>query len=376
MASIRRVERNAAAILHAMAETEAVSQAELIPKVQLKRTSIFYVMERMKRGKLVRSSGNVPSGKGRSTILWKIYEGAGTFLVAYFGHKHNYYRVYSFQGGLLQAIDRPFRPTIGDAIAELQEIIQDLNGTNGNRHAPLRGVAVSLAGIIDSTNGEVILSRYWRMEHYALATELKKLWDTSPPLILVENNARLSAWGERCNGLARESRDFIVLTIHGASKRESTRAEIGLGSGIVLDGRLFAGKNGGAGELDRFFTKWLLTHYPAGSVPSSLTEMAEEQLRDFASDLGNNFSHIINYLAPEKLLVNFDEEPPSPLFVKWLREAVHANLEPPGGQDFPVEMSPRGVESLLDGGIHRLRQLYFAPSNHLLQQVQQTLKRR
>jgi predicted NBD/HSP70 family sugar kinase len=214
------------------------------------------------------------------------------------------------------------------------------------------------------------------MEHYALAAELNKFWNMSPPLILVENNARLAAWGEKCNGLASESRDFIVLSIHGAGERGSTRTEIGLGSGIVLDGRLFTGKNGGAGELDRFFTKWLLTHYPEGSIPSSLTEMGEEQLRDFAADLGSNFSHIINYLAPEKLLVNFNEEPPSPLFVKWLREAIHANLQPPGDQDFPVEMSLRGVESLLDGGIHRLRQLYFAPSNHLLQQVQQALKRR
>src|SRR5208282_5992833 len=99
MPLIRRVERNAAAILHAMAETEAVSQVQLIPKVQLKRTSIFYVMERMKHGGLVRSCGQMPSGKGRSTILWKINERAGRFLVAYLGHEHNYYRICNFQGG-------------------------------------------------------------------------------------------------------------------------------------------------------------------------------------------------------------------------------------------------------------------------------------
>jgi hypothetical protein len=376
MASIRRLERNAAAILHAMAEAESVSQAQLMPQTHLKRTSIFNVMEQMKEVRLVRSCGDIPSGKGRNTIMWKICEDAGRFLVVYFGHLCNYYRVYDFQGNLLQAIDRTHSPTMEDAIAELRQVIEDLNHSPKSGRAPLRGIALSLAGIIDAAKGEVVLSYHWRLEHYPLAAQLTKLWDRSPPLILIENNVRLSTWGEKCAGLGRENRHFLLLSIHGASKEGPARAAIGLGSGIVLDGRLFAGRSGGAGELDHLFSHWLQTHYPTGNRPSSLTEMGEDQLRDFASDLGSNFSHIINYLAPEKLVVHFNEEPPSLVFVDALREALHANLSPPRNHDFPVEVSQRGVESLLDGGIHLLRQSYFAPSEHLMRQVHEALKRK
>ena len=376
MDSIRRLEKNAAAILHAMAEVEMVSQGELIPQVHLKRTSIFNVMERMNRARLVRSCGDVPSGKGRSTILWKICEDAGRFLVVYFGHLCNYYRVYDFEGKLLQAIDRPHSLTIVAAIAELRQIVDDLAGSCVDGGAPLRGVAVSLAGIVDSTKGEVVLSHHWHLEHYPLVAELGKLWDNSPPLILIENNVRFSAWGEKCSGLGRETRHFLVLSIHGASREGPSRSAIGLGTGIVLDGRLFAGKTGGAGELDHLFSNWFRTHYPTGTLPSSLTDMTEEQLCDFAQDLGSNFSHIINYLAPEKLIIHFNEEAPSPSFAEALRGALRANLLPAGDQDFPVEVSSRGVDSLLDGGIHLLRQLYFAPSDHLVRQVQGALRRR
>ena len=77
MLSNGRTEKNAAAILHAMADVNTISQAQLMPLVHLKRTSIFNVMEQMHRAKLVRPCGNFSGGKGRGTILWTLNEDAG-----------------------------------------------------------------------------------------------------------------------------------------------------------------------------------------------------------------------------------------------------------------------------------------------------------
>jgi hypothetical protein len=375
MLSIGRVEKNAAAILHAMASVEMISQAQLMPLVHLKRTSIFNVMEQMRQAQLVRPCGNFSAGKGRGTILWKLTEEAGAFVVAYFGNQHNYYRVYDFHGDLLHGVDRPYSLAIGDAIAELERIIRQFTNAQKPGSFTLRGVVVSLAATVDSIKGEIVFSHNWRLRHYPLGAELSKLWKDSQPLILVENNARLSAWGEKCTGLSRENQHFVLLVIHGASGGDRNRA-VGLGTGIVLDGKLFAGAGGGAGELDNLFTQWLETHYPNGNRPRTLAEMTDRQIREFVVDLGENFSHIINYLAPEKMVVHFDEEPPSPAFVKRLREAMRANLLPGTDRNFSVEMSARGVDLLLDGGIHRLRQLYFAPSDHLSRQVREAFDRR
>jgi hypothetical protein len=329
----------------------------------------------MRQAQLVRPCGNFSAGKGRGTILWKLTEEAGAFVVAYFGNQHNYYRVYDFHGDLLHGVDRPYSLAIGDAIAELERIIRQFTNAQKPGSFTLRGVVVSLAATVDSIKGEIVFSHNWRLRHYPLGAELSKLWKDSQPLILVENNARLSAWGEKCTGLSRENQHFVLLVIHGASGGDRNRA-VGLGTGIVLDGKLFAGAGGGAGELDNLFTQWLETHYPNGNRPRTLAEMTDRQIREFVVDLGENFSHIINYLAPEKMVVHFDEEPPSPAFVKRLREAMRANLLPGTDRNFSVEMSARGVDLLLDGGIHRLRQLYFAPSDHLSRQVREAFDRR
>jgi hypothetical protein len=376
MLSNGKTEKNAVAILHAMASVEMISQAQLMPLVHLKRTSIFNVMEQMHRARLVRPCGNFSTGKGRGTILWKLTEDAGAFVVAYFGNQHNYYRVYDYHGDLLHGVDRPYSSTIDDAIAELQRVISQFSNGQKVGSFALRGVVVSLAATVDSIKGEIAFSHNWRLKQYPLGAELSKLWKDSPPLILVENNARLAAWGEKCTGLSRENQHLILLAIHGASGSDRKQTAMGLGTGIVLDGKLFAGAGGGAGELDQLFTRWLVTHYPNGNRPRTLAEMTDRQLREFVLDLGENFSHIVNYLAPEKLVVHFDEEPPSPAFVKRLRDAMQANLLPGTDRNFPVEMSTRGVDLLLDGGIHRLRQLYFAPSEHLSRQIREAFDRR
>ncbi len=375
MTSIGRLEKNVAEILHVMAGSEMVSQTQLMSQVHLKRTSVFNIMEQMRRGRLVRSCANFSSGKGRGTIMWKPCEDAGAFVVAYFGYQHSFYCVYDFHGDLLHKVERPCSRTIGDAVRDLQQVITDFAKSQKPNRFLLRGIIVSLAGTVDPGNGEVVISHYWRLKQYPLGEELAKLWKNFSPLILVENNARLSAWGEKCVGSSRDNRHFLMLSIHSTSGHEHTRrSAIGLGTGIVLDNKLFAGKGGGAGELDEFFTDWFRTHYPNGNRPSSLGEMTDDQLRQFATDLGENFSHIVNYLAPEKLVVHFDEEQPSTLFVDCLRQALYGNLLPGRDHDFLVEMSTRGVDLLLAGGIHLLRQRYFAPSEQLLRQIREALK--
>jgi hypothetical protein len=376
MLSNGKTEKNAAAILHALAGIEMVSQAQLMPMVHLKRTSIFNVMEQMHRVKLVRPCGNFSAGKGRGTILWKLSEEAGVFVVAYFGNQHNYYRIYDFHGDLLHGVDRPYSLTIGEAIAELQRVVHQFSSTQKPGCFILRGVIVSLAATVDSIKGDIVSSHKWALRHYPLGAELSEQWKDSSPLILVENNARLAAWGEKCTGLSRETQHFILLAIHGASGCDRKQTSLGLGTGIVLDGKLFAGASGGAGELDRLFTQWFETHYPNGNRPRTLAEMTDRQIREFVADLGENFSHIINYLAPEKLVVQFDEEPPSPDFVRRLREAMQTNLLPGTDRNFSVEMCTRGIDLLLDGGLYRLRQLYFAPSEYLFRQIEEAFNHR
>jgi glucokinase len=56
--------------------------------------------------------------------------------------------------------------------------------------------------------------------------------------VLVENDANAAAWGEFCHGAGRRTAHMVYLTV-----------STGIGGGLVLDGRLYRGAGGAAGEI-------------------------------------------------------------------------------------------------------------------------------
>lgn len=97
------------------------------------------------------------------------------------------------------------------------------------------GIGVGLAGIVNVHQGNLIMAPnlHWRN------VPLRLMWNQRFHLpIYVENEANLSALGEYYFGLARNIDDFIYLS-----------AGIGLGGGIMIDGQLFRGGHGYAGEI-------------------------------------------------------------------------------------------------------------------------------
>jgi glucokinase len=102
--------------------------------------------------------------------------------------------------------------------------------------AEIRGMALGIPGLVDSARGLVLQSPHfpaWR--NIALRDALKK--DFSFP-VLMDNDANQAALGEAWQGAGREWPSFILWTLG-----------TGIGGGIILDGNIFHGPNGFAGEV-------------------------------------------------------------------------------------------------------------------------------
>lgn len=89
--------------------------------------------------------------------------------------------------------------------------------------------------------------------------------DTGLPTVL-ENDANCAAIGEAWLGAAQEFKDFILLTLG-----------TGVGGGIFLDGKLFTGRHGAAGELG------LITLNPDGYPCRSGNQGSLEQYASIGS---------------------------------------------------------------------------------------------
>jgi glucokinase-like ROK family protein len=112
----------------------------------------------------------------------------------------------------------------------IQEAI-DLTQTAGQR---LLGIGVGVPGLVDHATGSLLFAPNLGWRDVPLREILRRF---GVPVI-VENEANAAALGEHMLGVARRIDNFIYLS-----------AGVGLGGGIVIDGKLYGGVGGYAGEI-------------------------------------------------------------------------------------------------------------------------------
>ena len=96
------------------------------------------------------------------------------------------------------------------------------------------GVAIATAGAINNENNKII-SRVGNLPEGYNETDFLSLTDKP---ILLENDANSAGWAEFKLGAAKGSENAVVLTLG-----------TGVGSGIIVNGKLLKGKSGAAGEM-------------------------------------------------------------------------------------------------------------------------------
>jgi glucokinase len=95
-------------------------------------------------------------------------------------------------------------------------------------------VGIGAAGFVDETRSTVLFAPNlaWRGEPVK-----KRVEERIGRTVIVENDANAAAWAEARMGAARGQQDVMLITVG-----------TGIGAGIVLDGRLYRGRWGTAGE--------------------------------------------------------------------------------------------------------------------------------
>lgn len=363
----KNVIQNAVSILKALSEFQTTTQIELEKTIQLRRTSIFNIFKLLKEYGFVYQADTIIPPKGRPSIVWRLNGNTGVFMVVYSNISYNYYALYDFSGKLISI-------SKGRPSASLDEFVKDLKRHIENiEDGKLCGVMVALSGALDLQEDKITLSAFWKVKDYPFKEKLvSQLNLKHKPFITIENNAHLAAWGEKTDGKCKSTSNFITLYI-AEGNRDKKDIELGLGSGMVFNNRLFSGDYGFAGELDGSFYSWLAKHCASG-LPFCLRDINEKDIKLFAADLGEKFSHVVNYLTPEKVIVLSEGEKPPETFMDSFRESIKKRLITSRFADFSVELSSLGVSAVLHGGANILRRKYFSLSPHVTDMVKKRLQ--
>ncbi len=99
----------------------------------------------------------------------------------------------------------------------------------------LEWIGVGAPGSVNAKTGIVAFSANFEYEHWNLQNDLEKIL---PCKVYIENDANAAAYGEYIAGALQGTRYSIAVTLG-----------TGIGSGIIIDGKLFSGYNSSGSEL-------------------------------------------------------------------------------------------------------------------------------
>ncbi|MGV8985529.1 MAG: ROK family protein [Cypionkella sp.] len=123
---------------------------------------------------------------------------------------------------------------LGEVATPLQDAQAFVSALYSFLRGDERGVAISIAGIVDPDSGRITVANIPCMNGRALATELEAALGLP---VLVLNDADCFALAEISMGAARGHRNVFALILGS-----------GVGGGLVIDGRVVEGAGGYAGE--------------------------------------------------------------------------------------------------------------------------------
>jgi glucokinase len=122
-----------------------------------------------------------------------------------------------------------------DIVASAAALMQELMLEAGIERGMLAGIGCSVPGPLDRERGVVLFSPNLAWRDVPLA---KLLRDSLSVSVEIEDDARCAALGEARRGAARGAQIAVYVTI-----------STGIGSGVIVNGRLYRGAHGLAGEI-------------------------------------------------------------------------------------------------------------------------------
>ena len=135
------------------------------------------------------------------------------------------------KGSIPTGVGRPAEEIMADMAALCRTVAEGAGVAMGD----VAAVGVAAPGLIDPQTGEVVIASNLYWYHVQLTEYLSQ--DLGRP-VFADNDANVAALAEVEAGSMMGAKDAILLTLG-----------TGVGGGIIIDGRIYAGKHNGGAEL-------------------------------------------------------------------------------------------------------------------------------
>src|SRR6478672_4505890 len=228
---------NQGALMQRLRDTGPRSRAQLARDTGLSKPTVSQALAELESAGLVRSVGPAAPSRGRTALLYEPDPTAGYVVGIDIGRAWIRVAVADLAGTIIARSDTPNKArTAGAVVRSAAREARAAVKRAGIGWKRVVHTVVGSPGVFDPSTG-----RLWHAPNLpdwskpGLAAELR---DALTPSTTIDNDANLAAVGERDFGRGRDARSFVYVELG-----------TGLGVGIVIDGELYRGARGAAGEV-------------------------------------------------------------------------------------------------------------------------------
>ena len=224
-------------VLESIRHTGPTSRAAIARESGLSKPTVSLALASLIEAGLAHQVGRSSGHKGPRAKLYELNPGSGWVAGIHVGRQAVRAAVADITGEIVARREEPARSRSSCAlVGQIGEIARQVASDAGIEWQRVTHATLGTPGVLDPSRG--------RLEHAPNLPGWGRqglVWAIRDELgtpISFENDVNLAALAEREHGLGRDLRDFVFLW-----------AGTGVGLGIVIDGQLYRGAGGAAGEI-------------------------------------------------------------------------------------------------------------------------------
>jgi predicted NBD/HSP70 family sugar kinase len=302
------------------------------------------------------------SNGGRPPILLALNPGGGFVIGVKLMENHAVAALTDLNATVLLKQTIEFSDDHLDTVVDsLVSLVNRLIATSAIHKKQLLGVGVGLAGVVDSSQGILRQSPFFGWTD----TPLRDLLQTRLHVqVYIDNDVNTLTLGEKWLGNELPVDNFIVVTVGR-----------GIGMGIVIDGQIYRGMSGGAGEFGHVVVDpngplcdcgkhgCLESYVSDRALLATARKEVGEDVRDFddllqratsgnakavrvfthaGQLLGQEIANLVNILDPKLILISGEGVRMGDVFFSAVKEAVRQNVMPSLLNDTEIRVIPWG----------------------------------
>src|SRR5260370_3290611 len=256
---------NERTLLEYLRRHKPTSRAQLARATRLSKPTVSQALANLEDARLVRAMGqSISSRGGRIAILYEPNPDAGYVVGVDVGRGWIRGAVANLTGQIMARKDKPNDAQSASAlVAMISHMARDVVADADLSWSQVVHAVIGTPGVFDEQSKRVLFaSNLPEWGRHGLLAELQAAFGLS---LSLENDANLAALGERSFGWGSSAGTFVYIWVG-----------TGVGMGIVINGALYRGTRGAAGEIGFLPFGWDEVVEESGNISESYLGMFEE----------------------------------------------------------------------------------------------------